>query len=107
MPQTVTGTVYSGGTFRSKAALVASCNANQTSSLDVITLAHNLGICPDEFRVNLRSVVIGTSAGVPALLLQSWNASQAIFQAPAIVGGAGASEGLFDIIAEVTTSPVR
>lgn len=107
MPQTVTSTLYSGGTYRSKAAGVVSCNANQTSSLDVITINHMLGTCPDEFRVVLRSVVSSASGGVPTLALQTINASQAVFNSPALMGGAGASVSIYDVLAEVTTTPVR
>jgi len=81
MPQTLTATKI--GTFKSIVRSAGVSNANGTTSLDVLTIAHNLGASPDIMRAVLRSVVTATSFGCPNLALKAWDASQAIFQFPA------------------------
>lgn len=104
MPQTVSSVLL--GTFQSIARAASVCNANSTTSLDVLTVAHQLGVCPDKMYPILRSVVVNASGGAPNLALRSWNASQAIFDAPA-GNGAGALNAQFDIVAELVHSIAR
>lgn len=104
MPQTVSGTLL--GTFKSIARAATVCNANGTTSLDVLTVAHQLAVCPDTIMAVLRSVVTATSGGAPKMALRAWNASQAIFDVvPA--NGAGALQAQFDIISELIHSDFR
>lgn len=104
MPQTVSSTLL--GTFQSIARAAAVCNANGTTSLDVLTVAHQLGVCPDKVYGILRSVTTNTSGSTPGLALRSWNASQAIFDFP-VGNGAGAVVAQFDIVAELVFSMAR
>lgn len=104
MPQTVSATQL--GTLKSIARNAGVSNANATTSLDVLTVAHGLGASPDIITAVLRTVVVSASAGYPNLALRSWDASQAIFDFPA---GNGATDfaAKFDIICEVTHSLVK
>lgn len=104
MPQTVSSTLL--GTFKSIARAAIVCNANGTTSLDVLTVAHQLGVCPDVMQAVLRSVIANTSGNAPGLALRSWDASQVIFDSPA-GNGAGVVYARFDIICELTHSIQR
>lgn len=103
MPQTLTSTKI--GTFKSIVRGAGVSNAGATS-LDVLTIAHNLGACPDIIESVLRSVVSTYSYGNPGLCLRSWDASQAIFDFPLQDGdgGAGTSAAQFDVICEISHS---
>lgn len=104
MPQTISAPLL--GTFKSIARAAVVCNANGTTSLDVLTVVHGLGACPDIIEAVLRSVITATSGGAPKMALRSWDASQAIFDCqPA--NGAGAMQARFDIINELTYSKDR
>jgi len=100
MTSTITATKI--GTFKSiaRAALVSNASG---ASLDVLTIAHNLGASPDILRAVLRSVITATSFGCPNLALRAWDASQAIFDFPA-GPGAGAYGARFDVICEIAHS---
>lgn len=104
MPQTVSSTLL--GTFQSIARAAAVCNGNGTTSVDVLTVAHQLGVCPDKIYPILRSVVAAASGDVLEIALRSWNASQAIFDAIS-TNGAGAQAAQFDIVAELVWMPAR
>ena len=103
MPQTLTATKI--GTFKSIVRGAGVSNAGSTS-LDVLTIAHNLGACPNIIEAVLRSTVVDYSGGPPNLALRSWNASQAIFDFPLAIGdaGDGTSAAQFDIICEIAHS---
>ncbi len=104
MPATVSATLL--GTFQSIVRATIVCNANGTTSLDVLTVAHQLGVCPDKMYGILRSVVVATSGDAPLLALRAWNASQAIFDVVPS-NGAGAEEAIFDIVSEYVHSIAR
>jgi len=104
MPQTVSSTLL--GTFQSIARAASVCNANGTTSLDVLTVAHQLGVCPDIMKAVLRSVVTATSGDWPKMALKSWDASQAIFNVVPS-NGAGAMQAQFDIITQLIHSTQR
>ena len=104
MPQTVSSTLL--GTYKSIARAAIVCNANGTTSLDVLTVAHQLAACPDIMRAVLRSLIGATSGNSPELALRSWDASQAIFDSPA-GAGAGVLYARFDIVCEITQSARR
>ena len=103
MPQTLTATKL--GTFKSIVRSAGVSNAGATS-LDVLTVAHNLGACPNIIEAVLRSVIVTYSGGNPGLALRSWDASQAIFDFPLIDGdgGDGTSAAQFDVICEISHS---
>lgn len=101
MPQTVTSTKL--GTFKSIVRAAGVSNANGSTSLDVLTVAHNLGACPDIIRSVLRCVHAATSFGSPNLALRSWDASQALFDFPP-GPGAGVYRAQFDVICEIAHS---
>ena len=103
MPQTVSGTLL--GTFQSIARAVMACSAGPTS-LDQITVAHQLGVCPDIMQAILRSSVVNTSGLAAPLSLQSWNASQAVFLMAA-PNGAGASQAQYDLVCQLIHSISR
>lgn len=104
MPQTVTATLLS--TYRSVARAAGVSNANATTSVDVLTVAHRLGASPDFVYTVLRSVVVSPSAGYPNLAVRSYDASQVILDFP---NGNGATDfaAQFDVICEVTHSIVK
>jgi len=102
MPQTVTATVL--GSHKSVAQAAGVSNANTTTSLDVLTVAHGLGASPYLVYAVLRSVVTNTSGGPPNLAVRSWNASQVILDFPP-GNGAGALAAQFDVICEYSWSP--
>lgn len=104
MPQTVSSTLI--GTYKSIVRSAFVCNANTTTSLDVLTVAHQLGACPDIITPVLRSVTTNTSGGAPNLAVRSWNASQVILDFPA-GNGAGVVVADFDIVSEVAHSLTR
>ncbi len=104
MPATVSSTLL--GTFQSIIRATNVCNANGTTSLDVLTVAHQLGVCPDKMYGILRSVVTATSGDAPLLALRSWNASQGIFDVVPS-NGAGAMQAQYDIVAELVHSIAR
>ena len=60
MAQTVSATLL--GTFQSIARAVLICNEVGTTSNDIVTVAHQLGACPDIMEAVLRSVVTGGRA---------------------------------------------
>ena len=103
MPQTLTATKI--GTFKSIVRGAGVSNAG-ASSLDVLTIAHNLGACPDIIEAVLRSVIVTYSGGSPNLALRAWDASQAIFDFPLEIGdgGDGTSAAQFDVICEIAPS---
>lgn len=104
MVSTVSATLL--GTFKSIARAVLICNEVGTSSNDTLTVAHQLGRCPDIIRAVLRSVITATSGDAPFLALRSWDASQAIFDCGSS-NGAGAMGARFDIISEYSYSEGR
>lgn len=104
MTATVSATLL--GTFKSIARAVLVCNEVGTTSVDTITLAHRLGVCPDIMTAILRSVIVNTSGGAPGLAVRSWNASQVIFDSPPS-NGAGAMGATFDLVSELTHSIFR
>lgn len=101
MTATVSATLL--GTYKSIARAVLVCNEVGTTSLDTITVAHQLGVCPDVMQAVLRSVVTNTSGSAPGMALRSWDASQVIFDA-AKGNGAGAVGARFDFISEIVHS---
>ncbi len=103
MNATVSGTLL--GTFQSIVRAVIVCNQSATS-LDTITVAHQLGVCPDIMQAVLRSVITATSGIAPSMALQSWNASQVIFQS-INANGAGANGATVDFIAQLIYSTNR
>lgn len=101
MVATVSATLL--GTFKSIVRATLACNL-AAASMDTITVAHQLGACPDIMYAVLRSNVAMVSGNPVAASLRSWNASQVIFDFQS-TGTAGAA--LFDIVSEITHSIVR
>ena len=104
MTATVSGTLL--GTFKSIVRDVLVC-AEALTSQDTITVAHQLGVCPDIMLAVLRSNVAAgqSSINIYSMAVRSWNASQAIFDTAA--AGAGARGARFDFICELTWSAAR
>mgnify|MGYP001590751931 CR=1 FL=1 len=104
MTATVTATLL--GTYKSIARNILVCNEVGTTSLDTITVAHQLRVCPDVMQAILRSVITNTSGSAPAMAVRAWDASQVIFDAPA-GNGAGAQGARFDFICELVHASQR
>ena len=104
MTATVSGTLL--GTFKSIVRGVLVCSEAAASN-DVITVAHQLGVCPDIMLAVLRSALANgqSSFGISTMAVRSWNASQVIFEAPIV--GAGARGARFAFICELTWSAAR
>lgn len=103
MTSTISATLL--GTYKSIARAALVCNETGASQ-DVVTLAHQLGACPDIMLAQLRSVITNTSFAAPKLAVRSWNASQVIFDSPA-GNGDGIVSARFDLICELTHSKSR
>ncbi len=101
MTATVSATLL--GTYKSIVRATLFCNLAAVS-MDTITVAHQLGVCPDIMFAVLRSDITMISGNPVVALLRSWNASQVIFDAQS-TGTAGGA--LFDIVSELTHSIVR
>lgn len=104
MVATISATLL--GTFKSIARALLVCNQVGTTSNDTLTVAHQLGVCPDLIYPVLRSVITATSGDAPFMALRSWNASQAIFDCGSS-NGTGAMGATFDVISELTQSIAR
>lgn len=104
MTATISATLL--GTYKSIARAVLVCNEVGTTSVDTITVAHQLGVCPDIMVAQLRSVIVNTSGAAPSMAIRSWNASQVIFDSPSS-NGAGAMGARFDLICEYTHTIFR
>ena len=104
MNATVSGTLL--GTFKSIVRSVTVC-AEALTSQDRITVAHQLGVCPDIMLAVLRSNIAAgqSSLNLYSMAVRAWDASQVIFDSPA--AGAGARGAIFDFICELTWSPAR
>ena len=102
--------------FRSIAAAVVTTNG--FGSLEVVTVNHRLGVCPDLILPVLRTataipgvaISIESLTGFPALAVRSWNMSQVLLDGP--IRGAGGVVGspvlaIFDIICERVTAMNR
>lgn len=103
MPATVTATAMGKNSSAVRATLA--CTAGATS-LDVLTVNHGLGQCPQKISTHLRSIVVSASAAGVGLCLQSWDMTRALFILPLGVGG-GAVSASFDIVFERAHSLVR
>lgn len=75
------------------------------TSIEVLTVNHGLGASPDQIVTQLRTIGAVVSTGVPGLVLQSWDATRAIFTQPVV--NAGAVNAQYDIVLEATHSIVR
>lgn len=114
MANTVSSTLV--GTFVSVARDVAA--THNTASVEVWTIRHRLGACPDVIYTVLKTVTAFGMAGLsPAtgtgngaqMALRSWNASTATFDGALATGGAAGSPflALFDVICEVKHSYIK
>ena len=92
--------------LRSVLGLQGMCNANITTSLDSITVAHQLGQTPNEVRITTRSIISTASNGFVGPSHRSSNASQSIFDLPANPG-VGATACISDFVFEVTSTIVQ
>ncbi len=101
MVATVSSTLL--GTYKTIIRATLFCNT-AAASQDTITVAHQLGTCPDIMFAVLRSDITMVSGNPCVALLRSWNSSQMIFDCQNTGVATGA---LFDLIAEVTHSIVR
>lgn len=101
MVATVSATLL--GTYKSIVRATLVCNL-AAASMDTITVAHRLGVCPDIVFAVLRSDITMISGNPVVALLRSFDASQVIFdfQSTGTAGGA-----LFDIVSELAHSIVR
>jgi hypothetical protein len=103
MTNTVSGVLL--GTFKSIVRGVLVCS-EALASQDIITVAHQLGACPDIMLAVPRSALAQVSNAPIQMAVRSWNASQVIFESMA-TGGAGARGAQFDFICELTWAPAR
>lgn len=93
MPATITAVRL--GKRSSVVRATSACSAGATS-IDVLTVNHGLGVCPDILVPVLRSIRSVVSTGTPALTLRTWDATSAIFALP--VADAGLTQADYDII---------
>lgn len=101
MVATVSATLL--GTYQSIVRNVTVCNL-AAASMDTITVAHQLGVCPDKMFTVCRSQITMISGNPTTGVVQSWNASQVIFQ---FQNTGTASGALFDLISELVHSIAR
>ena len=101
MTATVSATLL--GTYTSIIRNTLVCNL-AAASQDTITVAHQLGVCPDIMYAILRSDITMISGNPVAALLRSWNASQVIFDFQDTGTTSGA---LFDIVSQLVHSIAR
>ncbi len=101
MTATVSATLL--GTYVSVVRATLFCNL-AAASQDTITVAHQLGACPDLAYGILRSDITMISGNPVVLITRSWNASQTVFdcQSTGTAGGA-----LFDLVNELKHSIIR
>ena len=105
MPATVNAVkVLNGQNTTAVRATTASTAAANTSG-DVLTINHGLGACPDILQAVLRCIRATVSNGSPAMVLNSWDATKAIFQQPANAAGATAAD--WDFVFQAIHTAVR
>ncbi len=91
------------GTFISK--VTAQALSSAAGSVDVLTIAHQLGTSPDFVTPVLRSVVNSVSGGAPAFAVLSYNGSQAVIHMPPALSQA--TNAILDVLCEYKHSIVR
>ena len=100
MPATINATLLAK--YKSFVRSTTACTAGLTSE-DVLTVNHQLGVSPTQIVVALRSIRGTPSNSVPALVVESWDATKATCR---LAGGpgVGAVSADFDIVFENTHS---
>lgn len=82
MVATVNAALLGTGRKISVARGIAISTLQASAGGDLVTVNHQLGVCPEQIQWTPRSVVTATSGGVPQVLVLSWDATKVVLCMP-------------------------